>query len=275
MQQKQPSIVRFLHIPKTAGTSVNGFLGSIYGSDEIFDFSGCVNQDLIRLRKLPTDRRARLKLFRGHAPLRTGENDVDNARTFTILRDPVRRVISFCRHVAAGKSEYLVSSFPPERFNLGEFLNSGCEELNNFQSRMLLGDGDYAPPDFSREAPQNLFIRATSALEQLSFVGIQENFEESMVLLGRAFGWKIAFSKKKLNETGSSLPFAAEHIERVRELNQLDTLVYRRASAAFQRLVRKHRVALIFDFYRLRLRRSWHAAKWKTSVRLHGFCKNP
>ena len=97
--------IRFLHMPKTAGTSVNVFLDRFYPPSSMWVFRDHVSleDNLVRLRSMDADERRAIRLFRGHAPLATGEPDVDGARTFTLLREPLQRVKSFCCHVAEGK----------------------------------------------------------------------------------------------------------------------------------------------------------------------------
>lgn len=262
--------VRFLHVPKTAGTSVNGILETIYTAFEIFDFSGDVTSDLVRLRALAPADRSRLRLFRGHAPRYLREPDVDQARTFTLLREPVARVVSFCRHVAEGKSDYLRSSFPPEGFDLDKFLGSGCEELSNFQSRMLLGEGDYASIDSLRDDPRALQDRLVKVINGLRLAGIQEKFEESMLLLGRCFGWRVDLPRKRLNQAVSSreVHFSARHLERIRQLNDLDAKIYRLASETLSGLIKRNRGKLLLDRWRLVLRRRRQRIVWEIEARL-------
>ena len=270
MPPRESKAVRFLHVPKTAGTSVNAILEQTFQSSETFDFSGDARDDLERLRVLSPEHRSRLRLFRGHAPRYVGEPDVDAAETFTLLREPVARVISFCRHVAEGKSEYLLSSFPPDRFDLDEFLESGCPELNNFQSRMLLGRGDYADFDPLHDNLNDLEARLRTALSSLRFAGIQEKFEESMLLLGRSFGWTVESPRKKLNQAGTSrqLIFADRHLARLRKLNELDMRIYRHASETIADMIARNRVRLFLDRHRSRWRRRLRGIARPSAARL-------
>lgn len=274
MAQNQSAVVRFLHVPKTAGTSVNAVLDRVYTSDTTFSFTGDVQGDLARLRSLSSDPRSRLRLFRGHAPRFVGEADIDSARTFTLLREPVSRVMSFCRHVAEGKSEYLASSFPAERFDLDDFLGSGCPELDNFQSRMLLGCGGYASFDLSVDDPSQLESAAIGIVNGLVFAGIQEKFDESMFLLGRSFGWSVRSPAKKLNEARQSrhLVFEDRHLARIRQLNELDTRIYRHASRVLLDSIRPHRAKFFLDRCRNRFHRYCQSLGWRITAcaRLRG-----
>ena len=270
MRKAESEAVRFFHIPKTAGTSVNGVLSSVYQPGETFDFSGEIRPDLERLRSLRPQDRASLRLFRGHAPLRTGESDVDNAKTFALFREPVSRIISFCRHVAEGKSEYLLSDFPPEKFDLDAFLASGCDELSNFQTRMLLGNGDYAD-QADLPGDKEMFSKLVDEqLSRLSFAGTDEHYHETMVLISRLFGWRIVLSRKALNRAKAStnLSFTPRRIERIRELNRLDDLVYRRVASALQSVISENRTKIAFSLFRMKVVRAGQFANWKIRTAL-------
>jgi hypothetical protein len=270
MRKAESEAVRFFHIPKTAGTSVNGVLSSVYRNGETFDFSGDIRSDLERLRSLRPQHRASLRLFRGHAPLRTGENDVDNAKTFALFREPVSRVISFCRHVAEGKSEYLLSDFPPEKFDLDVFLGSGCDELSNFQTRMLLGNGDYAD-QADLPGDEDLFSkRVDEQLSRLSFAGTDEHYRETMVLVSRLFGWRIVLSTKALNRSRRSteLSFTPARVERIRELNRLDERLYHRVAARLQPILLRNRVKIALALLRMKVVRAARLADWRIRTAL-------
>ena len=131
--------VRFFHIPKTGGSTFADILKRQYIFYDWFRFSGDIQSDLKRYLK----HNGHVRLFIGHAPLKTGIQIADYATMFTLLRDPVSRVKSFCQHVYEGKSKYLIDRFPPYSFDLDEFLDSGNHELSNLQAKLLSSDRDF------------------------------------------------------------------------------------------------------------------------------------
>lgn len=139
--------LRFLHIPKTAGTTLLSILRRQYFGKKSFAFTGDITSDTKRFEALSEHDKENVMLFTGHAPIVTGIEKADNATTVTFLRDPISRVKSFCQHVAEGKSPYLIDDFSSETFSLDNFLESGNEELSNLQTKMLICDGSYTLPD--------------------------------------------------------------------------------------------------------------------------------
>lgn len=249
---------RFLHIPKTAGTSVNVFLDRFYPVSAIWVFRDSVplEQNLARLRSLDADKRRAIRLFRGHAPLVTGEKDVDLATTFTLLREPIERVKSFCCHVAEGKSEDLKDVFPPEKFDLAGFLDSGYDELHDLQCKMLLGDDLYK--DLSRKNNSAFFESELHAVfDKLALVGTQDRYEETLLVGTLIFGWPVTNPRKKLNVRRPDNPvrFADGNIRRIREINGWDALAYRLAGKRFARTYEKYAARVTILGLRLKIQR--------------------
>jgi hypothetical protein len=233
--------IRFLHIPKTAGTTFRSVLDRQYRSNEIFAFTGDVPADVGRFNALPEEERRAFRLFIGHGPIVSGISEADDAEIITLLRDPISRVKSFCNHVAQGKSAYLLDEFPPDRFDLDRFLESGNTELSNLQTKMLINRADSGSWD--RIEPHHLTTAGDMALgalfNRLSLYGIQERFDESLVLFSSRFGWKTPLYRP-LNEgrSGRGLVFEERHLARIAELNAIDIAVYRRASEQFSDILK-------------------------------------
>ena len=229
-----------MHIPKAGGTTLNAILERQYHPDQTFGFTGEVEDDIARYRSLPAAKRAAIVLFIGHASLRSGLRDADEARTFTILRDPVSRVKSFCQHVAEGKSPYLLELFPPESFDLDRFLESGDGHLSNQQTKMLINRGDISSGELIDRIPaadardlalENLF-------ERIGLFGLQESFDQSVRLFASELGWSIPwYFSKNLRGSTRRLQFEPRHIDRIAALNAIDLEVYGAAKKRFEEIV--------------------------------------
>ncbi len=199
-------------------------------------FSGDNAQDIKRFRELSPDEQKAIVLFTGHAPILTGIPEADDIAIITILREPVSRVKSFCQHVSEGKSPHLLASYPPESFSLDEFLNSENNEISNLQARMLV---DYerhrAKPLLKDSSTEELKNGALENLfEKTRCFGIQEYFDESLILFADTLGWSMPFyeyqNRKDINRL---LKFEDRHIERIQELNVVDIAVYQAAKERF------------------------------------------
>ncbi len=244
--------LRFLHIPKSAGTTFSNCLRRIYGAhrlkNNIFIFYGDLQKDIQRYRKLSDSERSQIILFSGHAPLITGEAEIDELPTITFLRDPVERVKSFCQAV----SEEKVQGMAWKDFDLDRLLLGDAAWLRNHQTRMLLGVGGYELPG---QDQNSLVEKAVDVIKnRLAGFGITERFEDSIILLSKELGWDACPIYTKLNQKNRSreLGFTDVQLSRIREINMLDIKVYEAALLVFEERINSHEA--YFDSERNKMR---------------------
>ncbi len=82
----------FMHIPKTAGSSMRLFLRNQYGFDELYP-----HQDWRTVRSVEDV--ARYRLVQGHFRYNFRQVVAPRAKVLTVLRDPLRRTLSSLRHL--------------------------------------------------------------------------------------------------------------------------------------------------------------------------------
>ena len=228
--------VRFLHIPKTAGTTLNSILLRHYDEKKVFFFSGDIASDIKKYELLTKTAKEHIALFAGHAPIHTGITEADNKQIMTLLREPVSRVKSFCQHVFEGKSPHLKEAFPPESFRLDDFLMCGNNELSNLQTKMLINDGSCdSPYKIERMSPSEAKDLALDNLfNMVSCFGLQEFFDESLIIFSTFMGWKLPlYNSMNVRKPFNSIEFNENHIEKIKELNAIDISVYEAAKKKF------------------------------------------
>ena len=87
--------VIFLHLPKTAGTTVNRLIEWEYRLSEMYSIDPVLFEwSAAHLRKLTRDRLKKIRMFKGHMLFGLHEVLPQPATYITVLRDPVDRVIS-------------------------------------------------------------------------------------------------------------------------------------------------------------------------------------
>ncbi|MBE9537829.1 MAG: sulfotransferase family 2 domain-containing protein [Proteobacteria bacterium] len=234
--------IRFLHIPKTAGSSFDECLFIQYFKAYIlrqrFTFTGNFAADQQRYRQIPTAERKKIVLYTGHAPLTTGVKELDHIPTLTFLRNPVDRVISYCQHVSEGKSLNISGGIDCKNMDIDQFLSSGRTQLSNFQSKIILGRESYNLP---KESMEDLVTQALYALEhKLSCFGITEDFDRSLLMFSHVLSWEKPpiYRYRNKKNSDSLIEFEARHIEKIKELNKIDLLVYERALILFDKKIR-------------------------------------
>lgn len=216
--------IRFLHLPKTAGTTFNNILFRAYPHHYRCRLGNDVQANETCIRHAAS----KPMLFVGHSPACTGIDIVDTAPTIVFLRDPVARVQSFCQHVFEGKSPHLLEAFPPESFDLDRFLGSKNVELSNLQTRMLMTKADARSDGDAQRALAYL-------LQEDHLFGIQEFFDESLLLMQRRFGWNDpVYVSRNQKSVAKRLAFSDAQLEKIVQLNRQDITLYQAALQHFK-----------------------------------------
>lgn len=209
----------FIHIPKTAGTTLRGVLRRSFGArhcDIRVPPGSRERHRLVDASDLRLARRVYPQLagICGHrVACHTGlERVAPEIRYFTFLREPRARLISHLRHAFRGKLAEVTR----------EQVLSYCAQKHrrNRQVRMLCGRED--------------LDAAIDALEhRLGFVGLTEAFDESFVLFRRWLGsdrLQPGYVAQRVSRHRTPLPLDDAELDAlVGEANRLDTELYRHA----------------------------------------------
>jgi hypothetical protein len=233
---------RYLHIPKSGGTTFAEILARQYYGKGQFTFNGDIYDDIERFCALSQKERSNIELFCGHAPIETCIPEANSCNIITILREPVSRIISFCHHVFEGKSSYLQSDFPPGLFSLDDFLRSGNEELSNLLTKMLINSGccESSYLLYSMTPPQARDLAVKNLINRICCFGILENFEESLRLFATRLKWRLPsllFKIRNVKDNRQQIQFTYEHIELIKKMNAIDIEVYKIAMAKFKQII--------------------------------------
>ncbi len=225
--------VIFLHIPKTAGTTVHRLLDSEYRPEEVYTVLR-QGERFADFTELPTAERAQIRMLKGHFHFGAHRALPQPARYFTILREPVERVISnyhfLCEH-----TELMLSGEVTARHrNLRDFaVNGGPLPTDNVQTRYLAGVGDEVPQGQCTEA---MLAQARRNLrEHFDFVGLMERFDETLVFLKRHYGWRFrAYGfRNTTKQRPRTVDLPAETRAAICASNALDLELYRQCAAEF------------------------------------------
>lgn len=179
--------VIFLHLPKTAGTTVNRLIEWEYPLSEIYSIDPVLFKwSAAHLRKLPPWRLKKIRMLKGHMPFGLHKVLPHPATYFTVLRDPVDRVTSAFYFSRSSRLNPLYWKFRREKWTLEDFVRHSQRE--NIQCRLVAGAKPEDP------CTREMLERAKQNLRQyFSVVGISERLEESLALMKLRFGWRLKF----------------------------------------------------------------------------------
>lgn len=186
----------FLHIQKTAGTSLINQARQYYGSSIISHGDFC---------KFLPDQLEGIRFVSGHFGYSYARHLMAGRYSFTFLRDPAERILSFyyfCR--GRDPTEYPIFRLAQE-YDLAGFLDACLSEpflkmhvWNNQVWQLAYGYTQLDTRTLNDFAPSNLMELAKKHLDEFSFVGFTESFPADARDVCRALDYPRKARKGKL-----------------------------------------------------------------------------
>ncbi len=266
----EPTVV-FVHIQKTAGTTMRYILGSYYDKERIFMPGPVGNRTLEELEETPLSAKENVDLLLGHFSYGVHQYLPRPPIYVTVLRQPVERVLSHYFHEKRDPTNLL-----HDRIQAGmgiadyvkHYANAG--KMDNLQTRMLAGN--WRRKGFG-SCTDEMFELAKKNLEAHFVVaGLTERFDESYVLMKRALNWpEFVFSANR-NATKNRPPRESvpeDVLEVVRSYNRYDLALYAFAEERFNAEIEAQGESFVQELAEYRAEReqvmgmhSWHLMNW-------------
>lgn len=214
-------------------------LGLQYPLGRKFIFRGRWAEEVEAWNALEPSERKKIGVVAGHCNYRTGISEIDEAPAFILLRDPMKRAVSFCRHALNPKKNHYL--WEAGIRTLDELLNSPPDELINQQTKILANDPSYCDDGSTiRRLGENaaLELAKTTLTRDLKAFGIQERFDLSMIHIARSFGWRPpVYLRRNESDMGLKVDFSQAQSRKLEELNALDIELYDFARRRFHEIV--------------------------------------
>lgn len=224
----------FVHIPKTAGTTLNLIMERQYSSGKIASIHAPVENaaQINRIQKLPPNQKQKIQLIKGHTFFGWHEFLPQKCDYFTILRNPVERFISNYFFLLKKKGHPLGQKLVKQHVTLEDFVNWTGED--NYQTRYLAKNIGEKNLDIKNEDcnRQTLELAKKNLQENFTVVGTVEEFDKTLLILKNTFGWKNIYYKvrnRNKQRPASSL-ISQETLDLIKEKNKFDLELYQYAS---------------------------------------------
>lgn len=235
---KSKEALIFLHIPKTAGTTLNRIIEWQYSPVSIFTIDPHrFRATAERLRTFSEERRRKIQVVRGHILYGIHEALPQGATYITMLRDPVARFLSSYSFILRRPLHPLHQKLKQEGVGMRDFLEL-TRHRQNLQTRFISGIGEDCPCEVEHLEKAKDHLR-----QNFSVVGICERFQESLALLALTFNWTIPYYENR-KVSKNRPPIDPALLQRIREENQLDLDLYEFARERFEETLRQEQSRL-------------------------------
>jgi hypothetical protein len=221
----------FCHLQKTAGSSLIRRLRRHFGEDRVYpnEHEATIARNSISIPDLLArwnERGGGLDLIAGHFPLCTQEILGGDFLTFTILREPVARTLSYLQHhrrLTPADRDKTLEEIYDNRFRFNAFVH------NHMVKMLSLTVDEMTRGAMTRVAfTHDRVERAKRQLAAVDVVGVQERFDEFCAALSARFGFRLG-APVFVNRTEPVLATPAFR-RRIAEDNALDVELYEAAS---------------------------------------------
>ncbi|MBP0028077.1 sulfotransferase family 2 domain-containing protein [Roseofilum sp. Guam] len=204
LEHTSESVLFFLHIPKTAGSTLHKIIERQYSSDEVFTIHGVNPQKHIdEFKKWSLLDKNRIKVVKGHMNFGLHESIGKPATYITILRHPIDRAISTYYYVLRSPSHHLYEYVTSKNISLQDFVCDGLfTDMDNGQTRRLSGISvgqfpGYKEVKFGECYPELLEQAKDNIDKNFAAIGIQEKFDESILMMKEKMNWKNCYYVKQ------------------------------------------------------------------------------
>ncbi|MGG3888361.1 sulfotransferase family 2 domain-containing protein [Metabacillus fastidiosus] len=206
----------FVHIPKTAGSTLRSILKNQYDPNVIC--FGNQQEMTSKLENFSEEEMEQIKCLHGHFHFGIHQHLSDRPYTYyTMLRDPVEHVISEYYYILRkpnNQAHDKVKNMSFEEFIISEEFH---DRTSNRQTFFISGG-----------LKDDLDLALKNLNQYFSIVGITEMFDESIFFIGQELGWKnITYKKKNVTKNRPSKDeFPDNIIKLIEEKNELDMELY-------------------------------------------------
>jgi hypothetical protein len=213
----------FIHIPKTAGSTLNKIIKSQFPNKSIFKIDASKEDKSIEeLRKLDKKERNKIRCVMGHMSFGVHKDLPRSFEYITVLRNPVDRVISLYYFILRKQDHPLHERLVANNMTLEDFINDKtiASSIENLQTRLISGK--------KTDNITRLHLAQKNLKKYFIAVGITEKFDTSLELFSQKLGWKISdYQSINITQDRPQTSQFPQHIIRaIEEKNAWDMELY-------------------------------------------------
>ena len=209
----------FMHIPKTAGTSLRSVVDLNLGAKNVLTYYNQNSRQLLDNLDNYLKVKPNFKAIIGHFGFGLHDIIQQPSKYITFLRHPVSRTISQYKEHFINQPERLQNE-DGEILGLADSIKTNPELYENYQTQHLVADVQKnEPDDLICERAQDNFNN------HFIMVGLVEHFEESISLMSEKLSWPPT-ETPKLNVKPTNFDITPDLIEQILDINKIDFSIY-------------------------------------------------
>lgn len=255
----------FLHVPKTAGTTLHSIIGLNYPNAQLFFTSPDSPRPFDEVAALTPKQRQKIKLYTGHFAFGLHKLLGTEATYITVLREPIDRSLSEFYHIRRDPDHGLHKLVQSGQLDMvSYFARLRRFHKDNMQTRLFAGD--WLNSDEPTEANEAMLEKAKHNLaNHFAVVGMTEQFDETLLLLKKAIGLRHLLYKNRNITTNrpTTSQITPEERAAVAQHNQYDLELYQFAQTLFREQIEQYGDKFHTDLKQLKLTQQTHFANRK------------
>jgi len=232
----EPTRFFFVHLQKTAGTALYQRLRDHFGVQAVYPTPPDQGNpravtDVGFLQDRFRTHRDQLRVITGHFPLCTAEVLDVPMTTFTLLRDPVERTLSFLRHQRMVEPRFEATDLEEiyADTTLHDLIRNHMVKMLSLTAREMTA-GPLTPIEFD---DARLHVAERNLEEHVDVVGLQEHFDDFCTQLASRFDWDLG--KRRFANRTPQVPVTNAFRDRIATDNHMDVELYHFAVRLWER----------------------------------------
>ena len=184
-----------LHIPKTGGTTLRDIIHRQYPINNIITIP-TLSESKDIINNVSLNREKQLDIIQGHLQYGIHKKLNRNIKYFTILRDPIKRILSTYYYIINQPNNPQNLSNAIKTMSIYEYINSGINPfLINGQTQLIAGNA-CSINDPLIKSNELLEIAKNNINKNFIFTGVTELFDDSILILKKKLDWKTPYYSK-------------------------------------------------------------------------------
>lgn len=244
-------VVIFIHIRKTAGTTLRRIIQHQFQPNNVFEFYRLlgrppygIHKRINEFNKLSDKQKNAIEFVGGHVGFGLHELFVRPCTYITVLRNPVDRVISYYYALLRNKNDFVKNKTLEDFIQSEVSQNNMTCHLSGLTLKSQLGDASI-DLECGRSSNKTLELAKNNLKDHFKVFCILERFDESLILLNKTLDWEIPLYKK--NNVAKNRPaiktLSKETLTMIENFNELDIQLYKYATELFEEHIKQQDIS--------------------------------